>query len=42
MRGDDNRAGEVFSYVELEAPVRRDHPLSDPYDREPDAFGAGA
>ena len=27
MRGDDNRAGELFSYVDLEARVRRDHPL---------------
>ena len=27
MRGSDNRAGELFSYVDLEARVRRDHPL---------------
>ena len=27
MRGDDNRTGELFSYVDLEARVRRDHPL---------------
>src|SRR5438874_12715304 len=27
MRGDDNRAGELFSYVDLEARLRRDHPL---------------
>ena len=27
MRGGDNRAGELFSYVDLEARVRRDHPL---------------
>lgn len=27
MRGDDNRIGELFSYVDLEARVRRDHPL---------------
>src|SRR5437762_2933309 len=27
MRGDDNRAGELFSYVDLEARVRRDNPL---------------
>ena len=27
MRGDDNRSGELFSYVDLEARVRRDHPL---------------
>src|SRR3954453_6972455 len=26
MRGDDNRAGELFSYVDLEARVRRNHP----------------
>jgi transposase len=27
MRGDDNRVGELFSYVDLESRVRRDHPL---------------
>ena len=27
MRGDDSRTGELFSYVDLEARVRRDHPL---------------
>ncbi|WP_244558907.1 IS5 family transposase [Bradyrhizobium brasilense] len=27
MRGDDNRTGELFGYVDLEARVRRDHPL---------------
>ena len=27
MRGDDTRTGELFSYVDLEARVRRDHPL---------------
>ena len=27
MRGEDNRTGELFSYVDLEARVRRDHPL---------------
>jgi transposase len=27
VRGDDNRTGELFSYVDLEARVRRDHPL---------------
>jgi transposase len=27
VRGDDNRSGELFSYVDLEARVRRDHPL---------------
>jgi hypothetical protein len=27
MRGDDNRTGDLFSYVDLEARVRRDHPL---------------
>jgi transposase len=27
MRGDDNRTGELFSYVDLEVRVRRDHPL---------------
>lgn len=27
MRGDDNRTGELFSYVDLEPRVRRDHPL---------------
>ncbi len=27
MRGSDNRTGELFSYVDLEARVRRDHPL---------------
>ncbi|GEC56728.1 transposase [Bradyrhizobium japonicum] len=27
MRGGDNRMGELFSYVDLEARVRRDHPL---------------
>src|SRR5918994_2712670 len=27
MRGADDRTGELFSYVDLEARVRRDHPL---------------
>ena len=27
MRGDDDRTGELFSYVDLEARIRRDHPL---------------
>jgi transposase len=27
LRGGDNRTGELFSYVDLEARVRRDHPL---------------
>ena len=27
MRGDDNKTGKLFSYVDLEARVRRDHPL---------------
>src|SRR6186997_2497452 len=27
MRGGDNRTGELFSYVNLEARVRRDHPV---------------
>src|SRR5260221_12176878 len=27
MRGSDDRAGSLFSYVDLEARVRRDHPL---------------
>jgi hypothetical protein len=27
VRGDDNRTGELFSYVDLEVRVRRDHPL---------------
>ena len=27
MRGDDNLTGELFSYVDLEARVRRNHPL---------------
>lgn len=27
MRGGDNRTGELFSYVDLESRVRRDHPL---------------
>jgi transposase len=27
VRGDDNRSGKLFSYVDLEARVRRDHPL---------------
>jgi transposase len=27
MRGDDGRSGELFSYVDLEARVRADHPL---------------
>lgn len=27
MRGNDNRTGELFGYVDLEARVRRDHPL---------------
>ena len=27
MRGGDSRSGSLFSYVDLEARVRRDHPL---------------
>jgi hypothetical protein len=27
VRGGDNRTGELFSYVDLEARVRRDHPV---------------
>jgi hypothetical protein len=27
VRGGDNRTGELFSYVDLESRVRRDHPL---------------
>jgi hypothetical protein len=27
MRGGDNKTGKLFSYVDLEARVRRDHPL---------------
>ena len=27
MRGGDERCGELFSYVDLEARVRQDHPL---------------
>ena len=27
MRGGDDRSGKLFSYVDLEARVRRDHPL---------------
>ena len=27
MRGGDKRSGELFSYVDLEARVRKDHPL---------------
>ncbi|MFX5718405.1 IS5/IS1182 family transposase, partial [Acinetobacter baumannii] len=27
MRGTDERSGALFSYVDLEARVRRDHPL---------------
>ena len=27
MRGGDNRTGKLFSYVDLEARVRRDHPV---------------
>ena len=27
MRGGDERSGELFSYIDLEARVRRDHPL---------------
>jgi transposase len=27
VRGDDDRTGELFSYIDLEARVRRDHPL---------------
>ena len=27
MRGGDDRSGELFSYVDLEARIRRDHPL---------------
>ncbi len=27
MRGSDRRTGELFSYVDLEARVRADHPL---------------
>lgn len=30
MRGGDARSGELFSYVDLEARGRRDHPLSAP------------
>ena len=26
MRGGDERSGELFSYIDLEARVRRDHP----------------
>jgi hypothetical protein len=34
MRGEDLRTGELFSYVDLEARVRRDHLAGDPGDRE--------
>jgi transposase len=27
VRGDDHKTGKLFSYVDLEARVRRDHPL---------------
>ena len=27
MRGDDNKTGKLFSYVDLQSRVRRDHPL---------------
>ena len=27
MRGGDSKTGKLFSYVDLEARVRRDHPL---------------
>lgn len=27
MRGTDKRSGELFSYVDLEKRVRKDHPL---------------
>ncbi|MBV8565301.1 MAG: IS5/IS1182 family transposase, partial [Methylobacteriaceae bacterium] len=27
MRGSDQRSGSLFSYIDLEARVRRDHPL---------------
>jgi hypothetical protein len=27
MRGSDKRSGELFSYVDLELRIRRDHPL---------------
>ncbi len=27
MRGSDRRSGELFCYVDVEARVRRDHPL---------------
>lgn len=40
MRGGDNRTGELFSYVDLEARVRRNHPLR--AIRERSAVGAGA
>lgn len=30
MRGGDERSGELFSYVDLEARVRKDHPLRVP------------
>jgi transposase len=30
VRGGDDRTDELFSYVDLEARVRRDHPPSDP------------
>ena len=40
MRGDDNRTGELFSYVDLEARVRRDHPLRAIQTIVNQAFGA--
>lgn len=43
MRGDDNRTGELLSYVDLKAGVSRDHPATrDPGDRERDAGRVGA
>ena len=42
MRGSDDRTGELFSYVDLEARVRTDHTASDPGDRERGAVIIGA
>ena len=43
MRGGDERSGELFSYVDLEARVRRrSSAASDPGDSERGAVGAGA
>ena len=42
MRGGDDRTGELFSYVDLEARVRRNHPLRATGDCERGAWGAGA